>query len=361
MYILSDGTVVLRGNNGGVSNFSTVTSYQSIPLGKWVHLAAQLDMSSFTATSTTSYIMIDGVGVPVSIARGGSNPTAIVQAGDLNIGAANGSSPFNGKIAQVAVYSAKVTQADHLARMNQGLTGSETSLVSAYSLSNSLEDLTANNNDLTANGSATTTNADSPFCDYGKTNDTDFGVIMAKSFSTDSTLTVQVPEGCTIPTSGGIDNISYSTQDVPYGFPRAGGRWRLEVISNVQFTQTSPTINTWYNRHNILIPTGEWFAGYELTAYASKTASAAFVLVETTLSSSSSTQSDALYTYRSGVTLNDSVNTEASSPAYKRRPLTVSSAANYYLNHKTSTTSMQSVGDFASVAPTIIYAECAYI
>jgi len=359
----SSGQVYFNGSNGGSGNTSRITSYQSIPLNKWVHVAAQLDMSAFTATTTTSYVMINGVDVPASVSRTGTNPTALIQAGNLEIGSYNGgTAPFPGKIAQVAIYSAKVTQATILASMNQGLTGSETNLASAYSFNNSITDLnTTTPNDLTANGSAVATNADSPFGNSGVSTTIDYGIVMKKAFSTNTTLTIQVPEGCTIPTSGGVSSVDYSTQAVPYGFPRAGGRWRLEVISYAQFTQTSPTVNTWYNRHNILIPTGEWFAGYELTAYASKTASAAFVLVETTLSSSSSTQSDGLYTYRSGVTLNDSVNTEASSPAYKRRPLAVSSAANYYLNHKTSTASIQSIGDFASVAPTIIYADNAYL
>ena len=57
------GAVQLIGYNAAAANNSKVTSYQSIPLNKWVRVTAQLDMSTFTATTTTSYIMIDGVDV----------------------------------------------------------------------------------------------------------------------------------------------------------------------------------------------------------------------------------------------------------------------------------------------------------
>lgn len=235
----SSGQIVLSGHNAAIGNYRRVVSYQSIPLNKWVHVSAQLDMSTYTATTTTCYTMIDGVDVPASLLQSGTNPTALVQAGDLQVGTGNSGTGFgyvDGKIAQVAIYSAKVTQATILASMNQGLTGSETSLVSAYSLSNSLEDLSANNNDLTANGGVLATTADSPFGNSGVSTTLDYAVVMAKSFSTNTTLTVQVPEGCTIPTSGGVATVDYSISDVPYGFPRDKGRW--EVLTTIQ-TQIS--------------------------------------------------------------------------------------------------------------------------
>jgi hypothetical protein len=87
------------GFNAALSNFSLGITYQSIPLNKWVHVAGQLDMSAFTASSTTSYIMIDGVDVPISISRGGTNPTSLVQAGNLEVGAQNGgTTPFPVKL-----------------------------------------------------------------------------------------------------------------------------------------------------------------------------------------------------------------------------------------------------------------------
>jgi len=219
----SNGCIYLSGYNAGSANFSRIRSYQSLPLNKWVHISSQLDMSTFTATTTTSYVMFDGVDVPAIAERGGTNPTALIQAGNLEIGSRNGGSvPFPGKIAQVAIYNAKVTQATILASMHQTLAGTETSLISAYSFNNSINDLNANANNLTAQGSAVATNADSPFggqADGTISSTLDYAEILATSFSTNTTLTVRVPYGNTIPTSGGVSAMSYSTQQSPYGCP----------------------------------------------------------------------------------------------------------------------------------------------
>lgn len=226
LYMNSDGTVSLVGYNAGSSNYSLVQSYQSLPLGKWVHVTAQLDMSAFTATSTTSYIMIDGVDVPAKVLRSGTNPTALVQAGNLEVGTRNALIPFDGKLAQVFVSSAKITQANVRTLISQGLTASlisTHSIASAYSFNGNATDLnTTSANNLTAQGSAVATNADSPYGTQGSgliDDELDYGIVMAATFSTNTTVTVQVPEGCTIPTSGGVSAVSYSTQKAPYGFP----------------------------------------------------------------------------------------------------------------------------------------------
>lgn len=258
----ADGRVQLIGFNSGGANFSYVASYQSIPLNKWIHVAAQLDMSTFTATTTTSYIMIDGVDVPAQVTRGGTNPTALVQAGNLEIGSQNGGSqPFNGKIAQVAIFSAKVTQATIQGYISQGLAGTETNLISAYSFNNSINDLnTTNANNLTAQGSAVATNADSPFGtnSFGtETGTTDYGIITNVATTT---VVVQVPEGCTIPTSGGVSAMSYSTQKAPYGMPIGKDKWTINLLNRTQITYaTNPTANVWYNvGMQIVIPVGVW-------------------------------------------------------------------------------------------------------
>lgn len=259
----TDGTLQLVGYNASNANFSRVLSYQSIPLNKWVHITAQLDMSAFTATTTTSYIMIDGVNVPAQVTRGGTNPTALVQAGNLEVGGDNGGgNPFNGKLAQVFYSSAKITQANVQTLMSQGLTAaliSTHSIVSAYSLSNDITDLnTTSANDLSAQNSAVATNVDSPFGNYlGGT--LDYGIITKTAFSTDTTLTVQVPEGCTIPTSGGVSAVAYSTQSVPYGFVRDEGRWEVGVNLNGDGAKTTAT-QTWNNFRSfyLSVPVGGW-------------------------------------------------------------------------------------------------------
>ena len=267
----SSGQLSLIGYNASGGNSSLVTAYQSLPLNKWVHVAAQLDMSTFTATTTTSYVMIDGVNVPASVSRTGTNPTALVQAGNLEVGSVNAGGFFPGQIAQVAIYSAKVTQATILASMNQTLTGSETSLVSAYTFNGVITDLSANANNLTPQGSAVATNPDTPFTNpvtgtsvtAGTTN---YGIIMAQTFSTNTTYTIQIPEGETLPTTGGIGTVSYSTQKTPYGFPVYNEKLVAEVllVANSTVTSTGAATDIPGLTHTFTVPTTR---AYKITAY----------------------------------------------------------------------------------------------
>lgn len=269
--ITSSGQIYLSGYNAGAGNYSRVTSYQSLPLNKWTHIALELDMSAFTATSTTSYIMFDGIDVPSAVARAGTNPTALVQAGTFEVGAFNGANGFfAGKIAQAAVFSAKVTQATMRGYMSQGLAGTETSLISAYSFDNSITDKnTTNANNLTANGSAVATNADSPFgaqADGTISSTLDYAIVQKTAYSTNTTVTVQVPEGGTIPTSGGVSAVVYSSNKAPYGMPTQRAKWILETWYRSSITSTPfGATNSWLlgpATSSLAVPIGSWRVGY---------------------------------------------------------------------------------------------------
>lgn len=365
-YANASGQIVLQGFNGGAANYSQVVSYQSIPLNKWVHVAAQLDMSTFTATTTTSYVMIDGVDVPASVSRSGTNPTALVQAGNLEIGSSNGGgSDWAGKIAQVAIYNAKVTQANIKATISQGLSGSETSLASAYSFNNSTNDLTATANNLSAGaGSPTSTNADSPFggqADGTISTTLDYAIIQKASFSTNTTLTVQVPEGCTIPTTGGVSAVSYSTQKAPYGMPVQVDKWYLEMLCFSDLEQNSPTASTWYNPGSLQlnIPVGAWRAYYSAFFYGYKAGSNAFAM-KGTLSTANNTEAHKDFTVYSGGALSPT-NTEVQQTINKEKQLTLSSATPYYINVQTGTAASNAVGTRGDIIPTIVRAENSYL
>ena len=364
------GQVYFVGFNAGGTNFSYVQSYQSVPLNKWVHVTAQLDMSSFTATTTTSYVMLDGKDVPCVVARGGTNPTALVQAGNLEIGSRNGGTLlFPGKIAQVAIYNAKVTQANIVATISQGLSGSETSLASAYSFNNSTADLnTSTPNDLVAGaGSPTATNADSPFAlgndlasAYTK-GTTDFGVVMATSFSTNTTVTVQVPEGCTIPTSGGVSAVYYSTQDTPYGFPRQRGKWRLtSMAKTIVSNGGSVSVGTWLNigYRQFYLPIGSWMLGFNAVPYYYRTGTSAEF--KATLSTANNTESNTELTIASSVE-GASGTMAARNNMNRETDITVNSATQYYLNVTAVNNALGDAGWLDSYSPGIIYAENAYV
>jgi hypothetical protein len=363
--IESDGTIVLIGFNAGGSNVSYVQSYQSAPLNKWVHIAAQLDMSAFTATTTTSYVMIDGVDVPAKVTRAGTNPTALVQAGNLEIGSRNGgANPLSGKLAQVAIYSAKVTQATILASMHQGLAGTETSLISAYSFNNSINDLNANANNLTANGSAVATNADSPFggqADGTISSTLDYAIITKTAFSTNTTLTVQVPEGCTIPTSGGVSAVSYSTQSAPYLFPRSKRKWVLEHLNVNNASQGSPVAGTWYNNTGLqlTVPIGEWEVSY-MGAFESFKTTTTSISGSATLSTANNSESDTDLTI-TNESDGASGNIALFTPVSMRKYLSFAAATPMYLNAKTGVSSATGVGFRGDSQKTIIRAENAYL
>ncbi len=278
------GQVRLVGVNAGGANVSFVTSYQAIPLNRWSYVVMQLDMSAFTATTTTSYVMIDGADVPASVSRGGTNPTALVQAGDLNVGAANATEFYDGKIAQAWYSSAKITQANANTLRSQGLTSSlitAHNIVSAYSFDGNANDLnTTNANNLSASGSAVATNVDSPFGNYlGGV--TEYAVVSSNPvFSTNTTATLQAPEGCAIPTSGGVDAVDYSTEGTPLGFPRTKNRWRIQTLIK---TGPNTTSNATYgsfsnNGFAISVPIGSWDVGMHIDTYNITTTTIYFAL-----------------------------------------------------------------------------------
>jgi hypothetical protein len=241
MHIDSTGRVVLGGLRVAVNNKS-ITSYQSVPLNKWVHVAATLDMA--VGDTSAQKIWIDGVEVPRQYVLTGTASALVQGTTALVVGAIKsaGTNPFDGKIAQAAVFSSQLSDATIKAMANQTMTGAESTVCAAYTLSNSLLDLTANDNDLTASGSALATNTDTPF-----TNDvtgtsvtagtTNYGIIMAQTFSTNTTYTIQVPEGETLPTTGGVGTVSYSAQSNPYGWPSSANK----RIGTVLLQGSSPT------------------------------------------------------------------------------------------------------------------------
>ena len=329
--INTNGQVKLSGFNGSASNESTVISNPSVPLNRWVHVAAQLDMSAYTATTTTSYTMIDGLDVPASVSRGGTNPTALIQAGNLEIGGRNGGLlPFDGEIAQVAIYSAKVTQANVRATISQSLTGSETSIISAYSFDNSINDLnTTNANNLTANNSAAATSTDSPFADAVSAGLQEYAIVTKVAYSTNTTVTVQVPEGCAIPTTGGISASYYSMQRSPFGMPVSTDRWMITAI-NKAGGQTSVAGGNWTNisSFNILVPTGSWNLAYKVSIYVGSATGG--VNTMTTLSTANNTESNGKFTLRT----ENQGGTQGATSAHSMypEPVTVSSATTYYLN-----------------------------
>lgn len=239
-YVDSTGKVCLQALRIA-SNNKFIASYASLPLNKWVHVAATMDVSA--GDTTAQKVWFDGVEVSRQYTLTGTCAALVQGTTDLVVGALKsaGTSPFDGKLAQVAVFSSQLSDATVKAMINQALTGSETNLVSAYSLNNSIEDLSANNNDLTAQNSAAATNADSPFANAVSAGLQEYCEINSVAFSTNTTVNVRVPDTCQIPTSGGVSAVSYSTQSNPYGLPYFS-KVIGEAILGSSFSTTSTSL-----------------------------------------------------------------------------------------------------------------------
>ncbi len=333
--INASGQLQLLGLNSGSANFRGATTTQSLPLNKWVHVAMQIDMSTHTASPTTHYAMFNGVDVPVSTSQGGTNPTSLIQAGNLEIGSQNsGIAPWPGEIDQVFVSSAKITQANMRTIMTQAITASTVSthsIVSAYSGGSTTDINTTNANNLTAQNGATTT-VRSPFAtnsDGTETATLDYFLVMNVN---GTSMTVQVPEGCTLSTSGGISALDIGIGN-PYGFPMDKDRWSVDLWIVSSVVQAAVTAATVYNPGGLGItaPVGDFMGEMEITVQGTGTTSAdkdIIVQLSTSNSSISAGQEalSKLYFFNTVFVIRTTL---TSSPFRLRQ----SSATFYYLNY----------------------------
>lgn len=343
----NDGRIQLLGTNGGGGNFSATVSYQSIPLGRWVHIAACLDMSAFTTTASPIYI--DGVSVPVAVSRGGTNPTALVQAGDLQVGSENGSAGIvDAKIADVRVWNAVRTATQVRDNMNQQLVGNETNLVAYFKLNGDFNDSTSNANNLTAQGGAAATNSDNPM------NSTEYAIVTKV---TASTITVFTGTDYNIPNMT-LSTPYYSTQKVPFGFPAEKAKWRVRSLHR---TTDSTTSNSSYGAYvsggwALLVPVGAWRIGWQADLYNVTTTVMYFALSPTALTGLTTSQAANVTNLIARIT---SPSAAVMTIKALVEDFITASAAQTYVMYTLGTTT--SAGIDGTVIPSEIFAECAYI
>lgn len=347
--VISSGQVRLVGTNASGVNFRFVQTYQSVPLGKWVHIAATLDMSGFTTATCKAYI--DGVDVPAVLTAGGTSPTALIQAGNLQIGAASGTRYINGRIANARIWSTLRTAAQIRDNMNQETPASTTGLVAHFKGNGSWNDSSANANNLTASGGAVNNYAAHPY------SATEYAIATKVQYTGGNTdVTIFTGSGC-LPNET-LGATSYSTARAPYGFPASKAKWRVTFINRTSTTQGSPVQNTWYNVGNaqLLVPSGAWIIQYMASSYASR-GSAGSCGIFSTLSTSVSAESDIDMT----VQIYSASVSEILGLAARNRELVLTTPTSYYLVSRTDVTGIASLTNFGNTATTRIEAECAYL
>lgn len=240
----------------GAGNFRQIQTTQSLVLNKKTRIWA-------TWASGTVLVYLNGTSVPVATATtGGTAPTTAGTGGDFAVGrlGSSASQYATGYISDVGVFDAVISATTIKALDGQALTGSETNCIGAWSLNNTAVNQKApGTNDLTATGGVGYTNK-SPYGNDGVSSMLDYFLVMSVS---GSTTTVQVPEGCTIPTSGGVTSVAYSTDANPYGWVSDKGRWYIITFHSNTLVQTAPTNGVYYNISNnqLSVPVGSWIIG----------------------------------------------------------------------------------------------------
>jgi hypothetical protein len=328
---------IVADNSSG--SIDTANTYQSIPLGKWVHVAARMDVSSGAAA-----FLMDGVEVPDVYTSG--TTTSITQSGDLEVGSYGGSNFLDGKISDARLWSTLRTNTEIQDNMF-GYPSDTTGLVAHFKLAGDFTDSSSNANTLTASGGAVATNVDNPW------NATEYGIITAVSATT---IQVFCPTGYGIPNET-LTAPFYSTQSTPFGFPRGRDKWTIQVLSLSEQTQASATGGTWYNvgSYRVEVPIGSWRIGYGISMRGSD--GTAYPLINTSLSTSASSESLVEMTGRTGVSIN---NTSQWNYTERFTFVDLTASQTYYVIHKSSS-STTTLYLTPSTTGSIIYAECAYL
>ena len=318
----ASGQVEFLIRNAGVGNSRSVVTYPSLPLNKKTHVSASM-------TGATILIYFDGVAVPTATTTAGTAPTTAGTGGDFSIGRAGAYAGlyFPGYISNVAVFDAVLSAATIKDHSTYKLLGSETNCIGAWSLDNAATDQSSAGNNLTATGGVGYTNI-SPFGNNGVTNNLEYGLTMSVS-SDGLTEVVQCPEGCALPTTGGITASAYSSMGNPFGWVSDKGRWLVESRYNARSTQTSPAALTPYNLgERLTIPAGSFNVGYKIHPYA--TAGSGSINIRTDLNTASATIAATSPFIAYGIYTNPA--TEAGGETKVEYPLTLSAQTTYYLN-----------------------------
>ena len=357
-----DGRITLGALRIAANNKS-ISSYQSVPLNQWVHVAATMDVA--VGDTSAQKIWIDGAEVTRSYTLTGTCAALVQGTTALVVGATKsaGTEPFDGKIAQASVHSAQLTVAQIRTMMTETISSSSPSIVSGFTFNGSVTDVnTTNANNLTASGSAGYT-SDTPFGNYvgGLF---EYGIVSSEPvFSTDTTVTVQVPEGCAIPESGGVALVEYSRDGAPYKFPRERARFNLLALYKAASTVQTATAATWYNLdgRKLEVMTGAWELSYD-TVIRQVNSSAGVAMQQSALSTSSSAPSDGRLV--SGTVGRTSTTSSQDFPLSRNKAVPQAPATTYYLLAATQTgagTISLSHLDSLDEGNTVILAEFAYI
>lgn len=215
---------------GASSSFTTLTSYQSLPINRWIHVAVSIS----SVSSKTAIMYINGTSVP--FATGGS-ATTLTQTGNLFVSGNVTNTYLDGEASEFRIWSAAQSQANIQTNMAISLTGSETNLVALFQGNGNFNDKTSNANNLTASGGALATQVANPY------NNIEYAEIVSVSYSSpNTTITLNTGDFGSMPNMT-LTNPQYSTTENPFGLPQGvnGASLKRFVSSMVGFNTSSTT------------------------------------------------------------------------------------------------------------------------
>lgn len=347
------GTGQLQIFYGSGSALTDVTSYQSVPLNQWVHVAGVISSTS----SKTGNVYINGISAPsYSVNTGAASLSQ--GTGPLEIGATgNLTNYFPGQISEARLWSTALSQSQIQANMAINLVGTETGLVGLWRGNGDFTDRTTNANNLTAQGGAIATYAANPY------NTIEYGIITKAVYAGGvTTLTVYTGNSNTIPNMT-LNTPYYSNARAPYGFSADKGNWTFITLFKYDFSINAPTATTVYQftGAQTTLPTGSWNLNWQSSVYGYKVGTS--YDFEIALSSSSSSFSDTelnSYNYITGA----SGNIGFVYTINKSKNVNVATATNWYFIAFTGSTgaaNMDIHGTLTNGPPIMIRAECNYL
>lgn len=147
---------------------------------------------------------------------------------------------------------------------------------------------------------------------------------------TDTTLTLYTGTDYTLANSA-ITSFYWSPMKCPLGFTTSPSKWTVEFSHSSQASQSSPTAQTWYNVGSIstVIPIGLWNTSYQATFQVNLTSAVDEIF--STLSSSSSSETDIGFTASA-----DGNGATIAMFVHKQKMLLLRAKTTYYLNVKHS-------------------------
>lgn len=160
-----------------------------------------------------------------------------------------------------------------------------------------------------------------------------------------------------------ITDVYFSSVRAPFGFPLDKSKWTVRFEEgSTEFSQSSPTQNTWYNMYSISVPIGLWEIEWSGVIAAISTASQTGVRVQGTLSTTNNGETNNNLTAYQGVS-GASGTIICLASVMRKDLISLSSKTTHYLNIRTVSASatVAAITNAAANQPTIIQAVCAYL